>query len=532
MFQSHTNHQTSSKSWLLTLPILAVLWISGCNGDIDGGHIETPPVTIKVGETRMVMLSGGKTFSEPVPLESASLRVSSTTHSPYSLYLAVVGLSPGVHAIGAESSTTETGVEIFPFRPPVITTHYTSSITITVVPADTPDECPDDPEKFSPGICGCGVPDTDSDQDGTLDCQEPGPNPSPTSGDWYALGGGVGDEEFDYVAAVAAFGNDVIAAGRFEYAGGVPAKNIARWDGSTWNAMGDGLHNTVRCLKVVNNELYAAGDFTFSGASSVAHIAVWNGAAWEQLGDGLNSNVHCLTEFDGRLIAGGDFTGSGAAPVQRIGQWSGSAWEPVGNGGANADVGSLGVVDGRLIAGGPFTRMGATSANHVARLESGEWQAMGTGLNGNIFDLADYNGVPVACGNFLTNGDGQAALKIAQWNGTAWVPLGGGLAGCMGQHCGSAGYALAVLGGELYVGGSFTDAGAEVSFRNISRWNGAEWTDVGGGVTDPACTAATYNCGIDVEDMAVRDGELIVIGSFTHAAGGSVPAHNIAVWVP
>jgi hypothetical protein len=32
------------------------------------------------------------------------------------------------------------------------------------------DDCPSDPDKTMPGICGCGVPDTDSDDDGTPDC--------------------------------------------------------------------------------------------------------------------------------------------------------------------------------------------------------------------------------------------------------------------------------------------------------------------------------------------------------------------------
>ena len=34
------------------------------------------------------------------------------------------------------------------------------------------DGCPDDPYKTAPGICGCGVPDTDSDGDGTPDCKD------------------------------------------------------------------------------------------------------------------------------------------------------------------------------------------------------------------------------------------------------------------------------------------------------------------------------------------------------------------------
>jgi hypothetical protein len=37
---------------------------------------------------------------------------------------------------------------------------------------DCNDECPDDPGKVEPGECGCGVPETDSDNDGTLDCND------------------------------------------------------------------------------------------------------------------------------------------------------------------------------------------------------------------------------------------------------------------------------------------------------------------------------------------------------------------------
>ncbi len=34
----------------------------------------------------------------------------------------------------------------------------------------TPDQCPDDPDKAEPGICGCGTADTDTDGDLTADC--------------------------------------------------------------------------------------------------------------------------------------------------------------------------------------------------------------------------------------------------------------------------------------------------------------------------------------------------------------------------
>jgi Leucine Rich Repeat (LRR) protein/parallel beta helix pectate lyase-like protein/thrombospondin type 3 repeat protein len=37
---------------------------------------------------------------------------------------------------------------------------------------DDCDDCPDDPEKIEPGVCGCGVVETDLDDDGMFDCWE------------------------------------------------------------------------------------------------------------------------------------------------------------------------------------------------------------------------------------------------------------------------------------------------------------------------------------------------------------------------
>ncbi len=45
----------------------------------------------------------------------------------------------------------------------------TCKFTLTLVPTSE-DRCPDDPNKTAPGVCGCGVPDIDSDGDGVLDC--------------------------------------------------------------------------------------------------------------------------------------------------------------------------------------------------------------------------------------------------------------------------------------------------------------------------------------------------------------------------
>jgi hypothetical protein len=59
--------------------------------------------------------------------------------------------------------------------------------------SDIIDECPNNPEKTEPGVCGCSVPDIDSDGDGILDCKdncylEPNEDQLDSDGD------GIGDE--------------------------------------------------------------------------------------------------------------------------------------------------------------------------------------------------------------------------------------------------------------------------------------------------------------------------------------------------
>ena len=57
------------------------------------------------------------------------------------------------------------------------------------------------------------------------------------------VGLGLGDERLRScrVNALAVSGTNLYAGGYFTTAGGVPANNIAKWDGSAWSALGSGM---------------------------------------------------------------------------------------------------------------------------------------------------------------------------------------------------------------------------------------------------------------------------------------------------
>jgi trimeric autotransporter adhesin len=341
---------------------------------------------------------------------------------------------------------------------------------------------------------------------------------------WSALGSGLlGTEPSPVANALTALPNgDVVAGGAFTTAGGLPANCIARWNGSSWSALGSGMSFSgsppaVYALTVLpNGDLVAGGMFTTAGGTAVNHIARWNGSTWSALGSGMTGTafvpvVYALTVLpNGDLVAGGQFPIAGGVVVNNIARWNGSSWSALGSG-TNEPVMSLAVLpNGDLVAGGGFTTAGGVPANRIARWNGSSWSALGSGTNPGVASLAVLpNGDLVAGGTFTAAG-GVPANHIARWNGSTWSALGSGMSGVPSSTFVSA---LTVLPtGDLVAGGTFTTAGGAAANR-IARWDGSSWSALGSGMDS------------DVKALAVRpNGDLAVCGLFT-VAGGSASAN-------
>jgi hypothetical protein len=141
---------------------------------------------------------------------------------------------------------------------------------------------------------------------------------------WSALGSGMDTS----VYSLAVSGTNLYAGGEFTTAGGVEARSIAKWNGTGWSALGGGLADnsgsgSVRALALCGSDLYAGGSFTWatnSGGLAVPanFIAKWDGSSWSALGSGLSggelgySSVFALAVSGSALYAGGEFTIAGA----------------------------------------------------------------------------------------------------------------------------------------------------------------------------------------------------------------------------
>ncbi len=306
-------------------------------------------------------------------------------------------------------------------------------------------------------------------------------------------------------AVVADGGGNVYVGGSFSLIGVTPASRIAKWDGSSWSALGTGMNDTVLALAVSGTDLYAGGVFTAAGGTEAKYIAKWDGNAWSALGTGMSGTVLALAVSGTDLYAGGGFYTAGDTEANSIAKWDGNAWSALGSG-INGFVTSLAVTGTDLYAGGEFDAAGGTAANHIAKWDGTTWSAMGSGMDGQVEALA-ASGTDVYAGGYFTTAGGTEADYIAKWDGTTWSSLGSGMNGYVES--------LAVSGPDLYAGGGFSDAGGTAAYY-VAKWNGTAWSALASGVDS------------NVRALAVSGTDVFAGGAFTGA--GLEQANFIAKW--
>jgi hypothetical protein len=149
---------------------------------------------------------------------------------------------------------------------------------------------------------------------------------------WSALGSdGAGNGSLNNaVAAIAVSGPNVYVGGAFydvNNNGAVlnAADSIARWDGTNWSALGQNgagngaLNDWVNALVVNGTDVYVGGVFTNVNNNGISlpaadYIARWDGTTWSALGSNgagngsLNGEVDVLAVGGSNLYVGGRFT--------------------------------------------------------------------------------------------------------------------------------------------------------------------------------------------------------------------------------
>ncbi len=327
---------------------------------------------------------------------------------------------------------------------------------------------------------------------------------------WSPIGNGISTYTSDYVLAITELTNgDIVAGGNFDMTGDGPARNIARFDGSTWSPVAPGTDAAVTAQVVMaNGDLVVGGSFRTIEGAEIAGVARWDGTGWQPLGTGIDGSVTDLLALsNGKLIAAGFFGQAGGVPAQNIACWDGSAWTALGAGVSSGVRAIVEMSNGDIAVGGFFTTAGGIPASRVARWDGANWHALGAGITGSFATVYDLAVLPN--GDLVATGDFSSLGNLAQWDGTSWKMIGSGL--------GSGGRSLTVRdSGELIIGGYFTTIGG-VATNRIASWDGATFAPLGVGVSGAVRAVEV-----------LPGGDLIVGGDFFQAGGNTAP--RIARW--
>ena len=340
------------------------------------------------------------------------------------------------------------------------------------------------------------------------------------------------------VRAFAMIGSDLYVGGQFTKTvdGAVTGLGgVARYDtaAGTWHALSNqGVNNEVKALNVVGSDLYVGGLFTqtVDGTVDLGYIARYDTTTgtWHALSNqGLDNSVAALTVVGDDLYVGGRFTQTGDGSLTNLGyiaryDTGTGTWHALPNQGLYGHIYAM-VADGSdVYVGGGFTQTtdGAVDLGHIARYDTTApaWHTLpNQGLDNAVTALHVSGGDLYVGGHFTQTGDGTLSLgHIARYDttGAAWHAL-------PNQGLDDSVAALAVVGDDLYVGGMFsqTGNGSLTNLGYIARY------DTGAGTWH-----ALPNQGLNgwVYALAVVSSDLYVGGGFSQTGDGSLSLNRIA----
>ncbi len=299
-----------------------------------------------------------------------------------------------------------------------------------------------------------------------------------TSQSWHAEGDSLGSHAYDFHK----HNSKLYIAGNFGLIGNSSAYGIAVWENDSYVNFNSTLYNGFgfKALENFKGNIICGGNFA-TGGGFVANCAIWDidfSGSEYKVAD----EVKTLLTYNNKLYVGGDFSGKGY-----IASHDGNQYSNMGDG-FNNTVECLTIYQDNLYAGGRFSISGMDTVNSVAKWDESQqkWLPLGQGLNGPVYDMEAFQGDFYVVGDFSKAGN-ISVQSIAKWNGSNWSDVGGGLTNPVNGVS-----ALHAYNDTLYIGGDF-DGSTSVNSENVIIWDGQNWHPMGNGLVSIVNDITDYN---------------------------------------
>ena len=232
-----------------------------------------------------------------------------------------------------------------------------------------------------------------------------------SDGSWTQIGAVEG--EYPFVSQMISLDDgrsppNLYLVGSFASVGGIPARNIARWDGVSWHDVGGGVDGAIYCAAAYDEDgdgpmpphLFIGGGFHLAESDPTwSHLASWDGSRFTAVDCPFDViDRLCVFDEDGTgpllptLVAAGSSAFNADPSMYALARWDGTNWSGFNAfsnpssrvfGFASFDEDGNGPLPPSLVVTGGFNEIGGLPARGLALWRAGQWSSpFGTGLFG------------------------------------------------------------------------------------------------------------------------------------------------------
>jgi hypothetical protein len=305
---------------------------------------------------------------------------------------------------------------------------------------------------------------------------------------WRALGTGASS---DVKKVFVSSAGDLYAAGTFATMDNITVNQIAKWDGNSWSAIGEGISlgvpqaiaedslgniyfgaqnlfkwdgtnlSTVLTTNFSitdmafdsNENLYFVGGFSSAGGVTCNNIGKWDGTNVTSIGSGVNTaaaGLDVAIDSSDNIYVAGNFTNIDGVPAQRIAVWDGIAWSAMSTGFSEMVYDVYASGNDVYAAGFNYSQTGSTV--NKWNPANNNWEVVGSHPY-TAYELQTYNG------NLIAVDD----IGVHQYINSSWELIPTIYSSIAGART------LAIKNDEIFIGGTFTSINSQTGSISANR---------------------------------------------------------------